>query len=602
MQQRYMLVFGEGAMSLCGAATLRLFVYIFTVEIGLCGLILPAYTQAVPPEKELATPQSMITPPLQAEESYNLTFYNGSNYLPATLKQYNSLCMQPGWKGPDSFDIPPGESRSLTIKDSNKLVANCTNSLKMLEWALSDNIGKTGYVSFKHYVCMKGTGLGEPCIAEEALKGWRTKIKGPHTASDYLTSPDVYTATCDGNYCLNTSVNDKARIPDIAITVMQAYYANPLTISLPGNGRRYPAEFRFSPSGTAKPGATIDFTLTGCPAGRGNDCIIPSVITDEKGKWSVPERRLTTSSGYTFTANQTVNRHAGPNNPQIWAFTVYDSDISTQIFSPDNGSWLTVDEPVVVTGTVKPVADTSKVRCYMDGTDTGASFAYFGNGSWKCTYSSVAAGKHSFSGRVEPEHPRDKDAEFIYMIALPLTITSPSDNQVMYPPVQFAGTQQPGSVVSYTSDSCGQGIATSSGSNWSVPPVNSRNAKSCTFYFTQSWQEMTSPPVKRSVVFAQKPILSSPSVVEQDTAYPLGGIAEPGATLEISLYDGWFPIDTVTVDNDGKWKSKPGPMSGSGEYTLSLKQSFVGLPDTTTETLLTVVDENIETDSSGAEQ
>lgn len=574
--------------------TTRAFFFALAAVLGTGGLTSPVHARPAPAEKGApAARAEQIAPPMNTEETYNLTFHNDSNYLPMTVIRNGDWCMQKGGVGPESLTVPPDESRSFEVEDSNNVFGGCTNAEKKISWILKKgNDSDGGSVSLHHYDCPKGTGTSGLCVIGEALKGWRTQIE--------TRNAPVNSATCDGRNCLNTAVNDNARVPDIAITAMSAYRARPLAISTP-SAASYPASYTFAPAGTAEPGADISLTLTGCPSGRSSDCSIPAVRANADGNWSVPSRSLMASANYTLTVSQTINGHDGPGNPQTRAFSVYDSAVNAKIISPLNLSWLAPGSGISVQGTVTPKTDSSKIRCYMDGRDTGISSSeVYGSGSWQCVYPAPAPGAHTFSGRVEPEHSEDKDASYIYMTAAPLAVTSPADTAMLYPPLQFSGTQQPGSVVSYTSDHCGSGQAVSTGSAWTAQPL--RGSGKCIFTFTQRWQGMTSPEVRRTVFLKQKPVLTSASVVEQDTHYPLAGTGEPGATLDVSLDDGWLPIDRVTVGADGNWVSKPGPVSGSGDYTLSLKQSLAGLPDVTSEIALAVEDNTITPAGTGAKK
>lgn len=430
------------------------------------------------------------------------------------------------------------------------------------------------------YIVASCTGTKDG-VSSGCMKGFTHMVDPNLSNGDYI-EPPYYQSTGDGwTFIINEP------------------YRN-LTVSEPQAGSRHEADYTLTPAGTATPGATVSFSLAGCPAGRSADCSIPSVTADGQGNWRAATRTLTTSPGYTLSVTQTIDGHAGPNNPQTRAFTVYNPDVNSQISAPANLSWIDTGQTVTVLGSVTPAGDAAKVRCYMDGRDTGVTPNIQGSaGGWGCRFPPPSAGKHTFSGRVEPEHPGDNDAVFTYMTADPLTVTAPAAGATLYPPVTLSGKQQAGSVVRWTSDHCGSGTAVSTGSSWTTPPVSGQGA--CTFSFTQTWQEMTSPPVTRALTLEPPPVLTSPADVAQDTRYPLAGKGEPGATIGVSLEDGWYPIDTVTVGADGRWSSEAGPLSGCGEYTLTLKQTMAGQPSVTTETPL-VVEDPAATRDSGTEK
>ncbi|WP_439413049.1 hypothetical protein [Enterobacter ludwigii] len=540
------------------------------------------------PKKGSSAP---FTPPLKADETYSVIFKNDSNYLTETVTRTGSSCMHDA--GPSGFTVPPGESYPVSIRDSNNEnlftpLPSCTDEPKQVYWTVSDDGGHSGKISFNHYDCARGTGDGALCIVHEALSGWKTKIMG---------GPPVDSAACDGDNCFNMPVKGGQ---NIVITALGAYQARPLTVTEPQANSRHEADYTLTPAGTATPGATVSFSLAGCPAGRSTDCTLPAVTAGSDGNWRAASRTLTISSGYTLTVTQTIDGHPGPNNPQTRTFTVNDADVNSQISTPPSLSWVDAGLTVNVFGSVTPAADAAKLRCYMDGSDTGVTPNIQGSaGSWGCRFPAPLAGKHTFSGRVEPEHPADNDAVYTYMIAAPLTVTAPAAGAKLYPPVTLSGTQQAGSAVRWTSDHCGSGTAVSTGGSWTTSPVSGQDA--CTFSFTQTWQEMTSPPVTRALTLEPPPVLTSPADVAQDTRYPLAGKGEPGATIDVSLEDGWYPIDAVTVGPDGRWSSQDGPVSGSGEYTLTLKQTMAGQPPVTTETPL-VVEAPAATRDSGTEK
>ncbi|HHL0960330.1 TPA: hypothetical protein ACQVH3_005117, partial [Serratia marcescens] len=384
----------------------------------------------------------------------------------------------------------------------------------------------------------------------------------------------------------------------ISITALGQYQARSLIVNEPQSNSRHEADYVFTAFGTATPGASITFNLKGCQTGRANDCSIPPVIADAQGDWKTLPHTLTIPATYTLIINQTIDGHPGPDNPQTRSFTVYNPDAVTHIDKPENLSWLSVGNIVTVIGTATPTVATSNVLCYMDGSLQASVRPQIEDYLWGCRYLSPSVGKHTFSGRVTPPHEGDSYAEFTYMIAAPLTVTAPAEDAKLFPPVTLTGTQQVGSMVNWTSDHCGSGTALSTDSTWSVAVPGSPHGQ-CSFHFTQTWQEMTSPPVNLRLTLEQVPVLTSPSDVAQDTAYPISGKGEPGATITVSLEDGWHPIDTVIVGPDGNWSSRPGPLSGSGGYDLTLKETVPGLEPVTTEVPLMVENDSVVVHGTG---
>ncbi|AMZ77722.1 hypothetical protein A4308_12180 [Enterobacter sp. ODB01] len=213
----------------------------------------------------------------------------------------------------------------------------------------------------------------------------------------------------------------------------------------------------------------------------------------------------------------------------------------------------------------------------MDGKYAGRVTANVDYGTWNCQYFMPAAGKHTFSTKFDPPINGDANPEYTYMIAAPLTITSPPDNALVNSPVTLSGQQQSGATVTYTSDNCGSGTAGSNGSAWTTSPIT--GAGRCAFSFIQTWQGLSSPVVSRTLTLAAAPDVKVPAQnVPEGTRYAISGTGEPGATIDISLDNGWYAIDSVTVRSDGQWQAvNPGPSSGSGEYRLTIRQKKNGV-------------------------
>lgn len=287
---------------------------------------------------------------------------------------------------------------------------------------------------------------------------------------------------------------------------------------------------------------------------------------------------------------------AGPISPEgnednivtIESISVPDNS-TVAISLPTNNSWLTPGS-TTLSGTVTPVS-IPRVQCYVDNQPSGAVANVSDNGTWSCNVAINTTGKHTVTAKSTQPLPLEKDASRTYMVASPLTITAPDDNQLVLPPVTLEGKQQGGATVAYESDHCGSGTATSNGNTWTTPPLSATGL--CTFSFNQTWQGMTSPPVTRTLTLAAVPHITDPAEsVPEGTRYPISGTGEPGATVDISLDDGWYPIDSVAVDATGHWSVQNyGPSSGSGEYTLTVSQAKNDQILGSQEVTLTVTDE-----------
>lgn len=502
-------------------------------------------------------------PPARLSAWYNLIFYNDSNYATLTLTKNadKTRCMYES--GPDTITIPPGGEYPLDIEDGNPAYQPwCHNDPyidKTVLWdtALSDG-SAAGKIEFMHsYHDTFGLLLSE----------WRTMIK-EDDKSNYIDA-----ATCKGKNCLNTSVKDSDKHTDIRIWLLKnkSITYTPLVIQTPPPNSTSPSPYQFTPSGSGIPGGTVSYTLDGC-----TQCQPRTLQINDNGQWADSSPVSLGTGVFTLHATQEYKGYAipAPEGTASNSFTVNNPAVNTQINTPVNLSWIdNARSSFLVLGSTMPASDAENVRCFVDEQNQRQATPST-DGEWRCLYNMPTAGKHSFSGRVLPVRPGDTDLPVTYMIAARLIITAPLDNALMASPAVLSGIQQPGATVQYTSDHCGSGTARTDGTNWVTPPF-SRPGK-CTFSFTQSWQGMTSQPVTRTLTIATPPHIIEPELTESipvNTRYSVRGTGQPGATISVSLGNGWYQIDNVPVNQSGLWAvSTLGPRSGTGVYTLSAVQ------------------------------
>lgn len=144
-------------------------------------------------------------------------------------------------------------------------------------------------------------------------------------------------------------------------------------------------------------------------------------------------------------------------------------------------------------------------------------------------------------------------------------------------PVTIKGTKANGTTLSYTVDNGSSVTISDTSTNWSIESLVLSHGRH-SISITQSLQAQTSTPVILQLdvvvpVDVTIPVTSG-SVLSHDR-YIIKCVGQPGATVLLSISDGWYPIATTTVDNSGNCIPVKGPSSGPGTYTLTAQELMV---------------------------
>lgn len=359
----------------------------------------------------------------------------------------------------------------------------------------------------------------------------------------------------------------------------------PLTLDSPKDKESVNAPYNFSPYGSGTPGARVkvEYGPVSHPVNVDYATVNPS------GKWNVSPHSLEDPGSYEVTASQSQDGGNTYIGSVTHDFTVMAQDPTTKITSPPDASWVAPpNSSFVVKGTVAPANDAGKIQCFLDGSRQGTLASDNKAGTWQCRYS-AAAGKHSVSGRVKADCPANECARNTYVVANLLTWNTPASNTTVARPATLTGSQQDGATITYQSDCFGSGTAKSQGATWTIGPVDHTGA--CTFTVSETYQGMrVGDPVTRSFTVAAPVSISAPSSdhpAATNTSYLIAGSAQPGATVVVSLNEGWYPIASVTADPEGRWETH-GPGSAAGDYILTVTETLNGKPLGTTEREITV--------------
>lgn len=299
-----------------------------------------------------------------------------------------------------------------------------------------------------------------------------------------------------------------------------------------------------------------------------------TVASTGDGGWSC-DLNLSDSGQHTVKA---VRTPAQPDDiPAENTYTVADP-VVTAITSPITTQLQKLGD-IEFSGTTTPATD-DQIQCYLDGETVGAPVTSK-SGLWTCMAPVNSAGEHKVKGVRIPAQTDDESLESEYNFAHPVIITSPKDKELVPSPVTLAGTMQYGATVSYASDTegCGNGDATTTGNTWKSEPITIPSTSNCVFTATQTLTgkgDMKSEPVTLQI--SHPVVIKDPadnSTIPNGQAYPISGTGEPGATIAVSLEDGWVLIeDSIVVKEDGTWATtKQGPTGQDVTYVLTARQS-----------------------------
>lgn len=401
---------------------------------------------------------------------------------------------------------------------------------------------------------LSGTPLSGPiAVKPNGTWGYRNtdatlhQYAGTHTFTVTQTLPGYPTSSASVNITL-------PRIKPVKIT-------NPVDQSV------HDADYTFAPQGVGEPGAQVTYQVPGISGGRG------TAPVGSDGRWQGSAITLSSPNSYTMTAVQDED-----GSQDTSRFSV---DAAIKISAPDDNAWLSPGA-LALKGTGQPG---ESVNCYDGPMRVGGS-SVGGDGRWQCNLS-LGSGKHV----LRASSSGGSNAYRTCFVASPLTLTRPRAGAWLTSPVTAEGTRDAQTPVSYVLNNQAPALAPSSDTRWNTPPLSlSPGRYTLVVYPTLEGEK--GPAITRTFYVAHAPAVTEPanhqSVLTQ-TRYAINGTGEPGATVDVSLLHGWYPIGTVQVGDDGTWSTR-GPASGTGDYILTVAQHKNGFNLGTTDTTVTVVD------------
>lgn len=352
----------------------------------------------------------------------------------------------------------------------------------------------------------------------------------------------------------------------------------PIKIIEPMDMSIHDADYTFIPAGKGEPGAQVEYSVyTLLPASRGrsgtdvkypvqrapgSDCPEP-VPVDSRGDWLGCSLTLSKPGQYFITATQSKK---GIKLSEDTSRFIVDTEM--KITEPANNAWLDDSDPVIIKGTGQP---RKSIDCFLDDSRvTGTNVD--GAGNWQCQIT-FDSGKHVVSAK----NKEGNGSERTYFAARPLTVIPGADSWLSGP-VTLKGTKDSRATVQYIlNDNPPVEAAIAGGTDWQTAPLSLTPGRyTLSVYYLLENEK--GPAIKRTFYVAHLPAITTPTnnqTILTHAFYAITGTGEPGATVDVSLMDGWYPIDSTTVTDDGQW-SVQGPPSGTGTYQLTVSQHRSG--------------------------
>ena len=410
-------------------------------------------------------------------------------------------------------------------------------------------------------------------------------------ASDGTWSIDVGTALAEGAHTIAATATDAGG--ETAMDTQSFTVDSMTTVDFRQPGDHGPiGETQPELSGTAEPGASVEITLDGAPAG--------TVIADAEGNWTFrPAMPLADRShGVSVTATDP----AGNTATDAGSFTIDTNAPSLEIRDPGDNTH-TSDATPTITGDTDPGLS---VIVIVDGRMVGTAIAdELGHWSLDLT-TPLADGPHTVEATTtDAAGNRATDAhDFIVDTTSPaVAIDAPADGSATSDTTPaISGTADPGATVQVFVDGELIGTVTAAGDGtWSLPTSDpladgthtvravaedgAGNTATSTGSFTVDTVTtvVIATPADGSTIGAPRPAIT--------------GTAEPGASVEVSV-DGSV-IGTVTAGSDGRWSITPAdPLSG-GSHTVDARATDPLGNEATDTSTFTVDTSMLDTDGDG---
>ncbi len=362
--------------------------------------------------------------------------------------------------------------------------------------------------------------------------------------------------------------------------------AAPVRITAPTDGQQVTVADRDATTtvtvrGTAEPGATVVVDL-----GGGRDA---ATTADDDGAWQVEVPGVpagTTTVSVTQQVGGTTSR------PVTVDVEVRVADPVT-IATPADGTTVRVAQDdslatVTANGAAEPGAE---VRVTLDDRDPQTVTATAA-GTWTVRFARVPTGEHTVRATQTVDGSTSAPVESTFTVAAgaPLTVTAPTDDQVVTVPASdptvdlpVGGTGQPGGTVTVVVDD-GDPVEVVVGTDgtWETV-VPGLGAGDHTVTVGQEVGGTTSDPVvvdvtvdvaDEAAVVVTSPVAGSTvRIVGDSTDVRVSGTAAPGAAVSVTI-DGGTAV-TTTADDDGDWTVTV-PGVGRGQHTVAATQTVDG--------------------------
>lgn len=362
--------------------------------------------------------------------------------------------------------------------------------------------------------------------------------------------------------------------------------AAPVRITAPTDGQQVTVADRDATTtvtvrGTAEPGATVVVDL-----GGGRDA---ATTADDDGAWQVEVPGVpagTTTVSVTQQVGGTTSR------PVTVDVEVRVADPVT-IATPADGTTVRVaQDDSLATFTANGAAEPgAEVRVTLDDRDPQTVTATAA-GTWTVRFARVPTGEHTVRATQTVDGSTSAPVESTFTVAAgaPLTVTAPTDDQVVTVPASdptvdlpVGGTGQPGGTVTVVVDD-GDPVEVVVGTDgtWETV-VPGLGAGDHTVTVGQEVGGTTSDPVvvdvtvdvaDEAAVVVTSPVAGSTvRIVGDSTDVRVSGTAAPGAAVSVTI-DGGTAV-TTTADDDGDWTVTV-PGVGRGQHTVAATQTVDG--------------------------
>ena len=263
---------------------------------------------------------------------------------------------------------------------------------------------------------------------------------------------------------------------------------------------------------------------------------------------------------------------------------------------PANNSIQIAPYDLAVSGTGAPGY---KLEEYLEGpcAHCGSGHIYYtdvhSTGNWADSYGSLPVGEYTYHIRYKGQSSDadltrsfsvKEELESINIISINgqnLVPSVLSGAKILYAEsvVTIKGTKDPQAILKYNIDGANAHEVNNNITNWSIESlyIGSYGRHSIEFYQTRDGED-SDQKIKIKLDIIRPDTITVPqesSSVLDHSYYLIKGTGEPGGIIQVSLSDGWYPLESAVVAPNGVWQAH-GPSSGDGEYEISTQEIING--------------------------